>query len=299
MNTMLKDMSSKMHRATSSAPELEKVLEETQRSPFTTRISEVRVHHVKNKVKLIPYNGLTDPKPFLKSLSIAINRAQFSAAERDAGSCQLLVENLTDDALNWFSRLEANTIDSYHQLTSVFLQHHSIFMVKGTSNADLWTMSQKDKEPLRKFIERFKKVVSSIVITDDAAIATLRNACSYESRFREDLVITQPATLEDALHRANRFIEVEEEKTAMAKRQPKASSSKDKSHDEHYEPRQHYDRDYAKIDKAKKAATYVVGGSDSQPSKPWNKYYRETDPKRNQAYCEFHKVSGHSTDECR
>ncbi|KAG7556743.1 Retrotransposon gag domain [Arabidopsis suecica] len=254
------DMSSKMHRATSSGPELEKVLEETQRSPFTTRISEVRVHHV-NKVKLIPYNGLTDPKPFLKSLSIAINRAQFSAAERDAGSCQLLVEKLIDDALNWFSRLEANTIDSYHQLTSVFLQHHSIFMVKGTSNADLWTMSQKDKEPLRKFIERFKKVVSSIAITDDAAIAALRNACSYESRFREDLVITQPATLEDTLHRANRFIEVEEEKAAMAKRQPKASNS--------------------------------------QPSKPWNKYYRETDPKRNQAYCEFHKVSGHSTDECR
>ncbi|KAG7593593.1 Copper amine oxidase N-terminal [Arabidopsis thaliana x Arabidopsis arenosa] len=271
MNTMLKDMSSKMHRATSSAPELEKVLEETQRSPFTTRISEVRVHHV-NKVKLIPYNGLTDPKPFLKSLSIAINRAQFSATERDAGSCQLLVEKLIDDALNWFSRLEANTIDSYHQLTSVFLQHHSICMVK---------------------------VVSSIAITDDAAIAALRNACSYESRFREDLVITQPATLEDALHRANRFIEVEEEKAAMAKRQPKASSSKDKSHDEHYEPRQHYDRDYAKNDKAKKAATYAIGCSDSQPSKPWNKYYRETDPKRNQAYCEFHKVSGHSTDECR
>ncbi|XP_020886143.1 uncharacterized protein LOC110229725 [Arabidopsis lyrata subsp. lyrata] len=172
-------------------------------------------------------------------------------------------------------------------------------MVKGVSNADLWTMSQKDKEPLREFIERFKKVVSSITITDDAAIAALRNACSYESRFREDLVITQPATLEDALHHANRFIEIEEEKAAMAKRQPKASSSKDKSNDEHYEPRQHYDKDYAKSDKAKKAATYAIDGSDSQPSKPWNKYYRETDPKRNQAYCEFHKVSGHSTDECR
>ncbi|XP_020887841.1 uncharacterized protein LOC110230170, partial [Arabidopsis lyrata subsp. lyrata] len=86
MNTILKEMSSKMHRATSSAPELEKVLEEMQGSPFTTRISEVRVHHVKNKVKLIPYNGLTDPKPFLKSLSIAINCAHFSAVERDAGS---------------------------------------------------------------------------------------------------------------------------------------------------------------------------------------------------------------------
>ncbi|KAL9830996.1 hypothetical protein AtNW77_Chr3g0196051 [Arabidopsis thaliana] len=70
-------MSSKMHRAISSAPKLEKVLEETQRSPFTARISEVRVRHI-TKVKLVPYNGLTDPKIFLKSVSLAINRNHFS-----------------------------------------------------------------------------------------------------------------------------------------------------------------------------------------------------------------------------
>ncbi|KAL9277728.1 putative retrotransposon gag domain-containing protein [Arabidopsis thaliana] len=63
----------------------------------------------------------------------------------------------------------------------VFLQHHSIFMIKGASNADLWTMSQKDKEPLREFNERFKKVVSNIAITNDAATAALQNAVSYES----------------------------------------------------------------------------------------------------------------------
>jgi len=159
-------------------------------------------------------------------------------------------------------------------------------------------MSQKYKEPLREFNERFKKVVSNIAITDDATIAALRNAVSYESRFREDLVITQPATLEDALHRAIRFIEVEVEKAVMARRQPKASHSNDKSYDEHYKPRQHYDKDYSKGDKGKKAATYAIGSSEGQPSKPWNKYYRETDTKRKPAYCEFHKIFGHSTDDC-
>ncbi|MBO0175348.1 hypothetical protein J0674_24530, partial [Vibrio parahaemolyticus] len=76
------------------APELEKVLDETQRSPFTERLLAVHVRHV-NKVKLIPYNGLTDPKIFLKSMCIAINSAHFSTEESDAGSCQMFVENLT------------------------------------------------------------------------------------------------------------------------------------------------------------------------------------------------------------
>lgn len=140
-----------------------------------------------------------------------------------------------------------------------------MFMIKGASNVDLWTMFHKDKEPLR---EQFKTVVSSIAITNDAVIAALRNAVLYESRFREDLVTIQPATLEDALLRFNRFIEIEE-KAVMARRQPKASHSKDKSYNEHYEPRQHYDKEYNKGDKGKKAATYAIGCSERQPSKPW------------------------------
>ena len=170
-----------------------------------------------------------------------------------------------------------------------------MFMIKGASNANLWTMFHKDKEPLR---EQFKTVVSSIAITNDAVIAALRNAVLYESRFREDLVTIQPATLEDAQLRFNRFIEIEE-KAVMARRQPKALHSKDKSYNEHYEPRQHYDKEYSRGDKGKKVATYAIGCSERQPSKPWNKYYRETDIKRNSAYSEFHKISSHSTDECR
>ncbi|XP_020890831.1 uncharacterized protein LOC110230920, partial [Arabidopsis lyrata subsp. lyrata] len=169
LNALIRDMSSKMHRATTAAPELEKVLEETQRSPFTERLSAIRVLHI-NKVKLVPYNGLTDPKIFLKSMCIAINRAHFSVEENDAGSCLIFMENLTGDALNWFSRIKANSIDSYRELTTVFLQHHSVFMIKEVTNADLWTMYQKESEPLRTFIERFKKIVSNIAITDDAEI---------------------------------------------------------------------------------------------------------------------------------
>ena len=44
----------------------------------------------------------------------------------------------------------------------------------------------------------------------------------------------------------------------MARRQPKASHSKDNSYNEHYEPRQHYDKEYSKGDKGKKLTQLVV-----------------------------------------
>jgi len=77
-------------------------------------------------------------------------------------------------------------------------------MIKEATNDDLWTMSQRESEPLRTFIERFKKVISNIAIPDDAAIGDLQNALSFRSRFRKDLITARPSTLDEALHRANR-----------------------------------------------------------------------------------------------
>ncbi|XP_019082657.1 PREDICTED: uncharacterized protein LOC109125478 [Camelina sativa] len=187
LEAIVKDISAKIHRATTTAPNLEKVLEEAQRSPFTTRISSVRVCYI-NKFKFITYNGLTDPKLFLTSMSVAINRAHFSPEEYDAGC--------------------SNSIDSYYELTAAFLQHHSTFMIKGTSNADQWTMYQEDDESLREFMERFKKVVSNLAIANDTAISALQNALAYGSRFRNDIIIYEPLTLDDALHQASKYIEV-------------------------------------------------------------------------------------------
>lgn len=99
-------------------------------------------------------------------------------------------------------------------------------MIKEATNTDLWTMSQRDSEPLRTFIERFKKVVSNIAIKDDAAIGALRNALMFGSRLREDLIIARPSTLDDALHRANRYIEVEEKKAEMDRQLKECNAKK-------------------------------------------------------------------------
>lgn len=72
--------------------------------------------------------------------------------------------------------------------------------------------------------------------------------------------------------------------------------SKDKPRDDYYEPRQHYDKDYHKDYRSKKAATYYV--SNTQTQRLWNKYNRN-DEVNSQPYCDFHKRQGHHTSQCR
>ncbi|XP_010468782.1 PREDICTED: uncharacterized protein LOC104748901 [Camelina sativa] len=215
-------------------------------------------------------------------MTIHINRSYFSPEEADAGSCQLLVESVSGEALNWFSRLEANSIDGYKALTSAFLQHHQCFMCTPASNADLWRMYQKRKESLRTFMERFKGVMSQLAISDASAIGALKNALARDTRFKDDLTILPVTSLGEVLARANRYIQVDEDKDKRNPDQPAA--------------------DYARDEKGRKATTFAIDGKEQQQNKPWNKYYRESDNpgyKGKRPYCKFHRFNGHSTEECK
>ncbi|CAA7056115.1 unnamed protein product [Microthlaspi erraticum] len=78
---------------------------------------------------------------------------------------------------------------------------------------------------------------------------------------------TQQSALEDALCRANIFIALEEEKTAMAKRHTptKTQAPKEKPKEEHYEPRQHYDRSYRKNEAERRATNCYVQAKPAGP----------------------------------
>ncbi|XP_024006401.1 uncharacterized protein LOC112082919 [Eutrema salsugineum] len=256
------EMNSKVHRATSSAPEIDRVLQETQNTPFTHRIASTPFCHV-SKVKLPPYAGDTDPTQYLTAFTIAMGRAHFTPEEREAGHCQLFVENLVGPALTWFSRLETHSIDSIKALSTAFLKHYSIFIQRSASTADLWALSQGPKESLRSFIERFKATTSRASVSDDSAIPALRKTLHFDSAFKDELKLNAPHILEDALHRAGLHIEIEEEMASLRKlASQKNPPQKEKAQDEYHEPRQHYDEEYQR----RQAATFLI--SDAPTSCP-------------------------------
>ncbi|KAF2608949.1 hypothetical protein F2Q68_00044964 [Brassica cretica] len=93
----LQDIHSKLHHVTRSAPLIDSVLATTLKTPFTQRISDIRLKS--EKFRLPSYSGTTDPSDHMTAFNIAMGRANFAEHEREAGFCQYFIESLSGAAL--------------------------------------------------------------------------------------------------------------------------------------------------------------------------------------------------------
>lgn len=65
----------------------------------------------------------------------------------------------------------SNIINSFNQLSTVFMKHCSMFIAKGASDTDMWTMSKKKEESLGSFNGRLKTILSNMVARDVPCIS--------------------------------------------------------------------------------------------------------------------------------
>ncbi|XP_023639608.1 uncharacterized protein LOC111830952 [Capsella rubella] len=298
----MRAMQSKVHYATSSAPNIDRVIEESKRTPFSRRISTMRIKDTR-KVKFLSYEGKGDPKVHLHTFLLTVGRVDFDPYEEDAGYCKLFAETFVGPALLWFASLQEGTIDSFTQLSTTFVKQYSSFIGVGVTDAQLWNLSQGPNDSLRSYITKFKEIMVQIPrLPDSAALSALKNGLWHESRLREELTVNRPSSIQDALHWASNWIIAEEEKAALAKKYkvtPKPSFDQGA-------------RQYVQGQRpgpASFAVDHQKGGPKGAPSKqrfgsrgrngalPSNKWTREK--QENNSFCELHKVAGHATPNCK
>ncbi|XP_010451897.1 PREDICTED: uncharacterized protein LOC104734091 [Camelina sativa] len=75
-------MGSLLHRAVSSAPEIDRMFEATQRNLFTKRVLETYVPNV--KIRLPTYDGTKDPMQHFTSFMATVSKARFTKEQKDA-----------------------------------------------------------------------------------------------------------------------------------------------------------------------------------------------------------------------
>ena len=285
---------SKMHSATSSAPEIDRLVAETGRTPFSKEISRVKIGDA-GKVRLPKYSGTTNPKSHMTAFRIAMGRAHLYEHELEAGYCQLFAENLTGAALDWFSRLEEGSISSFQKLSTEFLKHYSMLVEDEATMADLWNTQQTNSESLKGYMTRFKSIMAKIPnIDNDSALTALKNGLWHDSRFREEMIVNRPPTIEDAIHRASNFARAEEERSFLAKKHGIKKSTPGSlipGNSQGVGPNR---KGNTIPKKAEAPPGFAFNVNDGNRSEATNKKWTR-DPN---AYCEFHKSNGHSTLNC-
>ncbi|XP_024004973.1 uncharacterized protein LOC112082107 [Eutrema salsugineum] len=196
-----------------------------------------------------------------------MNRYQFRSAEKkDAVQCQLFIESLAGIALDWFSRLDANSINNYKELTTAFVKHFSMFIRQNTNNSELWKIAQGANESLRDFIHHFKTIIAHCTISDEAVLLCLQKVARIKTSFRSVIKHNPPQTLEDALHRANTYIAEEKEETAHE--QSYIAKQPERPKTDTYEPQSGHGREY---ENRKKFYANAI----QQPTKQWKHQYRK------------------------
>ncbi|XP_013653654.1 uncharacterized protein LOC106358403 [Brassica napus] len=262
--------------ATSSAPDIDMVIEETRRTPFTNKIASVRLHYV-GKLKFPEYAGNWDPKAHVRALRLAISRAHLTDDEKESGYSRFFAENLMGAALEWFAGLEENLIGNFTQLVSTFLKKYLVFMETRVTEADLWNLKQARFEPLRAYINKFREIKAKISYPNEVvALAELKNGVWFSSKFREELTVRAPISLDDGLHRASYFATHEEEVAALKEQYSANKNNAAKKPTAPKEPATKGQHSYAINNSPQKTSTYDL-----------------------RKYCAFHDCKGHATEECR
>ena len=291
----LQKLDAQVHKAMSSAPEIESLIEETRGTPFTDKIVNSYIRDTR-KIKIPEYNGTTDPKAHLRAFRLAIVKAHFTKEECEAGYCRTFAENLVGTALEWFSGLEPNSIDSFDELTNAFMKQYSTHIQKQASEADLWKVTQGIGDSLRVYIDKFKAIRTKLSNpNDDVAIEALRKGLWYKSEFWSQLTLNPPPTIDDALHKASRYITLEEETAALDKIHKKPQNP---SKNNVPEARGHPKRGTSRNDQTQGEHSYAIEEAPQEKpvaaagKAPWSKSYDEN------KHCSYHDRKGHATEEC-
>ncbi|XP_072076708.1 uncharacterized protein [Arachis hypogaea] len=281
-------------------------------TPFHRSILEVRLPKHFDKPTDMRYDGTQDPLEHLTAFEARMNLKGVG----DEVRCRTFPVTLAGSAIRWFNNLPQDSVTQFSDISHALLAQFTTRIAKAKHPINLLGVTQKAREPTRKYLDRFNDECLKIDgLTDSVASLCLTNGLLNED-FRKHLTTKPVWTMQEIQCVAKEYINDEEVSRVVAanKRQPAYNQAR------HYEgrekPREHA-REHARDggpSKASKPFSRVGKFTNYTPlTAPITEVYQQIAEKGilkklrplkgrtggdKSLYYEYHKGYGHKTQDC-
>ena len=210
--------------------------------------------------------------------------------------------SLTGEALEWFSELPANSIDSFATLKARFSTQFAPLKPAILTVDNLVNIRQEDGESLRNYLDRYNRMSVKI---KDLSDKIARHHFSYELQpgvFADKISRKKPKMMEEMRERAAKFIQMEDMQEFRVKKREKEDAAIPKT-----VPRPSKPLARPSERKAPKFTMYtplavprakILQEAFSFDSLPAARKKPPPSDADGSKHCQYHRTIGHTTEEC-
>ncbi|GFZ16797.1 hypothetical protein Acr_26g0000670 [Actinidia rufa] len=201
-----------------NAPMTVDILIRQTEPPFTERILRARISSkFKLPTQLGIYEGKTDPMDHLDSYKSLMSLQGCS----DEVMCKAFSATLKGPARSWFRKLSPGTIDSFGELSRLFVANFMSCRNRQKNASHLFTVHQKETESLKDFVKRFNQAILEVEDPSDKVIIMAMMEGLRLGPLFDSLSKNVPETLSALQSKADKYIAAEELAEAKRRRRGK------------------------------------------------------------------------------
>ncbi|GFZ20875.1 hypothetical protein Acr_29g0000370 [Actinidia rufa] len=196
--------------------------------PFTGRILRARVSSkFKLPTQLSIYEGKIDPMDHLDSYKSLMLLQGCS----DEVMCKAFSITLKGTARSWFRKLSPGTIDSFGDLSRLFIANFISCRNRQKNASHLFTIHQKETESLKDFVKRFNQAILEVEDPNDKSKADKYIAAEElaevkrRRRGKDDLKRKEPDTRRNDYREETRYKKPDRDPKCTNNRRPRHSTS--------------------------------------------------------------------------
>ncbi|XP_061358669.1 uncharacterized protein LOC133302869 [Gastrolobium bilobum] len=255
------------------------------------------------------YDGSSDPKEF-----VTVFRAAMSlCGESDSLLCRTFPVFLRKQALEWFTALPVNPVDSWSQLSFHFIQQFAHCGPQPKTTHNLCGVRQKPGENVREYYERFQAEARQVKGLENQTYLLLFTTGLQPGGLADSLAKKSTATKEDLMERIRKYIDLEEFKSSQRQIEQgfrevtfrETDGPAGRGQFEERRPRvvgerfrDAYRREFTPLNKSRAQIFKEVMSTEMRKvprPPPIRSSYAQADKTK---WCEFHRGYGHLTNEC-